>query len=610
MRKVIVGILIAVIIGVGGFVGWRYFEKKMASRAQGIPFACLVSKKPLFYVEFFDLGGLWDKLKGSNFYSKLDENPLVRNIKSSGDWENFKESLKNIEKEIGIPLNEKNLKSVFGKDFAISLFASELPAQDTEEVKTVKKEKERPCGFPAGTELLPDFELFFRLDAKAQLGSLVAKLNAWFRNDTSYSTKDYNGHTIYQIQTKSPIYPILNAFTEKGLFILANSEKNLCASIDLLTEKNKKNFSEIIGSMPSRHISVFYVNNSLYQKWFDKLMSKSGLKLESPLQKKWRELTGDLTEEMICYATWNGGLELEGKTKIVDSGSLLGSIVCNKPEKLDIARLIPDDSLFCWWSNGIDLVKIKKLMGEVVSEDQKIKKAYDEFFNDLETGHGINVDKLLSSLGPKLGIVLVPPDKDSPITFPGILAYVETRDRNYLDNVITNLLKKPGHNNFRLPLAFGMNEIKKDKFTLHYVPTPISLAPGYFFVDSYLVAGMKLADFEAVMNLAAGKTEHSIETKTPFREIVGEKEINNFVFIDINGMLKTIEELVDRYSIIKAQWNNKDEENFKGFLELLRVVKNAGFVNTWEAPFFKFSGKIVIKDYLVIKKDKQQSNSS
>ncbi len=592
MRKSVIAILI-VIVAAAAVLGWKFFENRMSMKIKNVGFTQLVAEKPMVYLEFFDMGKQWDNFKASNFYSSLKHNQLVKNVVSSDEWGELKLALKNLEQQIGVPINEENIKAVFGKDFAIAVFAGKSTVG--EEIKNSSADGNMAAPVP---KFIPDFELFLRLNPKARMGSMVMDINSWIHNDSSYTKKGYKGHSYYQITTGSPFYPHINFFSEKGILILSNREGYIYASVDKLESEARKPFSDFLGAPPADCISLTYVDNGKYQKWLDSIVkntSRAGF--ESRFQKRWREITGNLTEETVSYGTWDGGLQFEGKSKIKNPESLLGSLISRQPEEVKMVKYLPSDVFLFWWSNSVDLVKIKKLLDNIVSEDQELKRIYDSFFDDVQNGHGIDVNRLISVLGPKLALALVPPNVDSPITLPGVLSFLETRDKDFVEKVITKLVQEPGHKDFKLPLALGMNEVKKDKFTLHYVPTPVSLAPGYLFVDSFLVSGIRLSDFETVMNLAARNSKDSISETPAFREVIPARKVNNLFYLNMGGLLTTIRELIDRYPVVKARWTQEDEENFQGMMELLKVVKGIGIVNYWEKPVVEFSFKMAVKDF-------------
>ncbi len=595
MRKILIGISLLIVV-VAAVFGWNYYEKQVGLNEKGVPFDQLLSEKPILYLEFFDAGELWDSFRSSNFYARLGHNPLVKNVVSSADWKEFNLALKDLEKRIGFPLNEENMKAVLGRDFAIALFARKRTHQ--KEVKNGTSDALVSSEILA-QDLAPDIEMLFRLNPKARVGSMILDLSSWIRNDSTYTRKEHRGHSYYQINTGSPVYPSISLFSGRGILIVASREEDLRGSIDRMEGEVKKEFSDFLGKCPEGCISLAYVNNDGYQEWLNRLISNSATPVPDPdIEKKWRDIWGNLTGETVCYGIWDDGLRLEGKSSVKDPNSLLASLVCRQPERVEIAKYLPSNTFLLWWTNSVDLVKIKELVDSLADSDPKLKKSYDDIWKGIQTNHGIDLNKLISVLGPKFGIALVPPDNSSPITLPGLLTFLETSDRDFVDKIITRLVREPGKKNFKLPLAFGLNEIKKDKFVLHYVPTPVSLAPGYLFVDSYLVGGLRLSDFESVMNLAAGKADGSISKVANFREVISADKMNNLFYLDMNGFLGTIRELVDRYPIVKASWTVKDEENFQGILELLEVIKAVGAVSYWKEPVIEFSYRVLVKDFM------------
>ena len=593
MKKIVIGLLCALLI-IGGVFGWNFFKKHFGTKIESVPFVQLVAKKPVFYFEFFNMGDLWEKFKRSNFYASLGKNPLIENIRGAEQWEYLKLTLQRIEKELGVTFDEENLKTFLGKDVAIAVLVPEHALKGSE--KNPEKGSKSKLLF-SPMEFYPDFEIFLKVGTKGQLGSVVVKLNSFFSSSSTYTVKNYGDHSIYQVSTTFAPYPTISLFSENGILIISNNESYIRASIDKLKAETRAAFSNFLGKKPDGCVSLTYVDNALYQQLLDKMLADSNLIVESRLQKKWREVTQNLAGEMVCYGTWNDGFQVEGKTGIRNPQSLLGSIVCTEPQKLDISALIPDSAFLCWWTNVVNVAKIKKLLDEVVKEDAKIKKKYDEFWNNIEKDHGLNVEELLNSLGPEFGVALTAPNDDFPVTLPGILSFVEAKDKDFIERTIIKLVREPGNNNFKLPLAFGFKEIRKGDFVLHYIPTPISLAPGYMFVDSFLVSGIRIEDFEAVMNLATHNTRNSIMNDEAFRKVIPDKKINNFFYIEFARFLGTVKEIVDRYPVIKVRWSEKDEENFLGALALLKVIKGVGFISSWDDPVVRFSYKMYVKDF-------------
>lgn len=589
MRKWI-GVVAVLALLISGVFTWNHFKGRHVSSVKTTVYSKLLSEKPLWFFELNNAGEVWDRLKKTNFYKQIPDKQFIQRLRSTPQWKTMQASLEEVKKNLGVPVNEETLKAVLGEDVAIAIFAPETMQQKTP-IRKVSTSANR------GIDKMnfPDFALFFRLGNKAKPSELLLEINKWVNENSSYEAKPYKKHTVYKFPLKNEWYKQMYLAFVKDSMILCSKEEILSRIVDR-SDTTGKVFSTMLRRIPEKSLFSCYVNNSLYQKWINGILQNIENINQRGVERKWQELGGGVSEEAICYGKLDKDLEIIAESTVSSGKSVVKEIICRAPVKDEPVRFVPENGILYWWTNCLDLPKIKAAIDELAKSNKSFAKNYDDFVENFEKKYQLDLNKLFSALGPEAALVLLPPGPASPLTMPGVLVIMKVKDSEWVKETIVRLTKKPTQENSGLPMVFGWKEIKAGEYTLNYIPTPIGLTPGYFILDSYLIIGMRLEDFQTTMNLASGNKKDSLETAMDFQQTIPNIKRNSTFYLNTRLLAATIKEIMERFPTIKNRWPEGDKEDFISMLDTVQVIQGIGFVSLWEKPYLKCSYKVDMKD--------------
>lgn len=517
--------LLIVIIVVGVIAAAAFYGLKTVTPTQEVDMAEILPNNVAFYYSIQNLDTIWDNVKDSSFWKEFSGLDLWENLQVSSGIEDLKTQFKD---NIGIELSEDNFLKLAGRELAIAI----IPAADA--------------------NAAPKILVLFRGKNKKALDSIVGPIadNVKKADPGKIVTNQYSGKTISQIKSDSPDQPeiyftVLDNVLALGIGdTLTAIQKTIDISsgkaADSLAKTSKyKNVQALIGQN-KKLAAIFYMDFSTMKDFLQ------GLSLPGPTGSQtqltpgmdtldyiggWTEISDGLITKLYIYPN-KEGLTPEMK-KMWEA----------KPAVPGTLKLVPENVLLYLVSNTIDVSSMWNLWQENLKEQapDQTQPVLDGI-SDFEEEWNISIENdVLPLIGNEIAFIFSDISTQGFIPIPKLGLALKVKDKKKMDKIIEDLIAT---NNEKAAAAAAELEeatlteaeatetetgIEVDAVTIEediagpslrfqlsltdetYEGQPIKtlqlplvgtgLAPGYTYIDDYLIIGATTKTLQEIIDV-------------------------------------------------------------------------------------------------------------
>ena len=536
MKKIISVIVVLAILAVGIFLGLKYFPAK----APGKAIASIVPQEVAFYYSVQNLQTIWDDIKDSRFWQEFSNLSTWNNLQVASGLQDLQQQFK---ENIGIDLNEENLMKLAGQELVITLTP----------------------GLEAATA--PQIVIYCRSDKKQSLLDIVNPIVTTIEENSADRIEkiDYEKKTITHIKAPSADQPDIYFVISGDILAIAigDSLSNLKKSIDLITGKTKAaladraNFKQIAGDATGdkKLAGLFFIDFTELKDYFQALSlpgpegtpTQLGAGLDTlKYIGGWSEIKDGLVTKIYIYPN-------------VDAlDPVMKKMWQTAPEAPQSLRLTPENSLLYFVSTSLDLPAMWKLWQDnlIKSGAPEQSQAVLDGINNFETEWGIDLETDIFPLIteglvpiPKLGLLLK--IKDKAKTTKLIASLIEknntkaaaaaaaaqvpesTGTETPASEATTAEPEAPAGG---LRMQINLTDETYEDTTIKAVQLPLlgtGLAPGYTYIDNFLVLGATTKTLQEVIDVSKGKVK-PLNQDPLYQEMLGDlpKENNQSSYIN------------------------------------------------------------------------------
>ncbi len=391
-------------------------------RTQTVQAADVLPADVMLYVEQHDFVEIYQRFSKSRLgrvLSRIDYVDIA--IELGSDKKPVKDVL-NLWKKIDKLINEPGFDQLLGKEFSLALFP--MPGFSLDNADKIFEERLLLIARP-------------RHDAR-----ILQFLASYITKDIEQTTVQYGKHTITRYKLDDQY--TLSTANVAGLVIAAVDER--------LVRKSLSVFDDQINTLGQ---------NATFQKLRKSMEGATLFKYLSmaPLQEQAKLLAKHLSEEnqqqmYELLEQWNGwqagaygvwgekGLIREKLEILYDAEQLdpdVAKLFVTAPEKNNTLDMVPADSLFYYWGNGLNLPLLFEMYSELLVE--KRPEILDLLQQELRDVTGMNIEEILALTANECAVVIEDVD-GGVVPLPKVLFMLELQDVDSFMQVFHKLLEE------------------------------------------------------------------------------------------------------------------------------------------------------------------------
>ena len=522
MKKTIGIILAIAVLAMGMFL-----FLKIKVRPTGTEAESLVPASALVYISQREIGGDWEKLKASGFWKELT---------SSGwwpEWELQIEDLKGkMESKWGVSLKERDILEILGREVAIIL----LPGE---------REDLQPRGL-----------LLTRVGMKTKVEERLAKMQDNLFGRDKLRSETYEGIEITTLETSSPGIELSYAFLGDWLVLgVGKNNSALKESVNIYRGRsraslmNDENFQEVRSKLPEERAGLFYINMEKTLASYPEGTIEKIAKGEAPLKDLNRRMKSSL--EMIKtmgMATWfDRGLKAKFCMLLnrEEADENLLEMYTWKPRKSESIKYLPKGTVIYAGNNSFDVGAYWKYLRKTLKkQDPQVAEQMFRGVERLKTEWGLSLeDDILSWMGNEFAYALSEVDMEGPFPRPGYFLMLKVKDDKKARETLAkveDILEKAGlEKGLPFPLKFGEENYAGEE--IKFLQVPISLTPGYAFIDDFLVISTNTSTIRKLIDTKRGEGA-SLTQDANFKRVesIFGKKSNSLCYVNIEKSLDIV----------------------------------------------------------------------
>lgn len=536
MKKIftIIGVVLVVVIAVSVFMLRKgekssdFIKSISGVSTADLSLAAIVPKDTACFVGVYDIRGNYQAFKTSNFFKRLSDLKLWKEM----DLENTIDAvIASFKVQSGIELSEKNIMELIGRQLAGAIFVN------------------------TSYQKAPSIVLLTRVGTKTRLLSKLMDFTS--QEEAGFEKTSHNGVAIYSTKAteESPMDSSFCIVKDILVLEMGTETKNINGVIDLVKSPDKK------GSLFKNlyYQSVVEKNENLAYEFF--VNTEGALSaVSSP------DFPGEFRNENLQTAVTTGlgtmnymggyGKFTDGlytKTVVIPSekvdNDMLKQLWKAKPKKSKSISFAPKNTIFFGASNSLDMPVVWETWQDAVAGGQNAEAANTVMgaLNSLENNIGLSIkDDFLPILGDEFAYMLSDIDIKGVIPIPQIALMFKVKDveaaNAFMDKLVDSINKYVTPASDALPVLNVAKTTIMDQpiniVTITTFPIP-GLSPCYAVIDDILVVATNSKTINGIIEVYKGKAE-SLRKSANYRKV-------SDVFTDKNNQLAymNIEKTVD-----------------------------------------------------------------
>ncbi len=536
-KRVLIPAACAAIL-LGGTIALWVKMRHVADLEQMIP------GRAIFYVSGRNMAEGWSVLKNSRVCKEIESQELWRQPGVVEVIERLNVRRRDLEKALGLPVNEETILQFFGKHFGIAVLGV------------------KPNGDPIVL-------LVSKVGVKPMAMELVLRMKGWGSADDGVQTMDHEGVTVSVADGGHVACAMVGAY-----IVVANDEKAVLDTIDVAAGRNKSSlalaprFSRIAKRLPAGGEMVVFADLVGIERAFPGLWEKAGY---GPAP-----FTAFLKRGFFTRR----GMRDESYFETVREGPL-AALVRVPPGPADAARFIPEGGLISAYvrapiSSAAQLFGPDSV-GEIVLETLGNEAAF--------TMQDLRIER-----------VLVNKDEVRPVPVPRCTVVVHLPDRLALGGALKRALN--GNTEVRDRVTELVNSSAEQyggaRIVFWNMPLVQGLEAGHAHADKFLLVGTGLK--EAVDRSAAGSQRRRM--LPGFKRGVPAR-VNSWGAVEVGRLATRCADYLDALlaSEVGAEYTERRwPEGLPDALRCLRAVRTVSWVVTFDGRGIRKSAVFVVKD--------------
>jgi len=560
MKKLWISIVVAIIVIAAGIWSVKTFVK---TKAEGTVMAKILPQNTAMYYSIQNIETIWKNIKASKFWKEFSELSLFKQIQTAGGIDTLKTQFN---KNIGIPLTEENIMKLVGTELVIAIIPE------------------------AKVSAAPNVLLFCRGKNRQATAELIKPIIDKIQKESPKRIENikYEKNLITHIKPISKGQPeiylsLLNNILIIGIGDTQGSIKNV---FDISSGKIKKSLADtenfkklrnLIGNEKKSLAAVFYMDFSKMKKYINavKLPGPNGSSAQVNTNidmlkfiEGWTEIKDGLITRLYIYPNTE---------KLTPQMKKMWEV---SPQVPDTLKFVPEKSLLYIVSNSIDLPGIwklwqKNLKAQAPNQANAVLTAIKNFEKDW----GINLEnQLFPLIGNEIAFIFSDIKTEGLMPIPKLGFALKITDKNKVDNLISGIIAKNNEKaateakkisavktateaaNTETPakgektpavkpvaktknaklanLRFQINLTKHnyEGHNINSLQLPISgigLAPGYTYLNNFLIVGATTKTLQEIIDVVSGKKQ-ALTYDPSYQEVTAllPKKTNQFSYIN------------------------------------------------------------------------------
>jgi len=374
----------------------------------------------MVYAEQHDFVKLYKEFAGSRLgrvLSRIDYVDLA--IELDGDKEIVADAL-GLWKDIDTFINDPGFNQLMGKEFSLAIFP--MPGFSMKDPVKILEERLLLIARP-------------RHNAK-----IVQILASYITKDIEQSTVQYGSHTITRYKMDEQY--TLSTVTVAGLVLAAVDERLIRKSLSAFDDQTNTlaqttAFQQLRKSFEGATLFKYFSLESLQEQ--AKVVAQ---KLSEDDQKQLFELLEQWNGwEAGAYGAWEEKGQIKERLEILyDAAQLDPDVVrlfVTEPEKNNTLSMVPADSLFYYWSNGLNLPLLYDMYSELLFEQRP--EMFDLMQQELQDITGMGFKEILALIANEFAVIIEDVEEKG-VPLPKVLTMVELQDVDSFMQVFHKLL--------------------------------------------------------------------------------------------------------------------------------------------------------------------------
>jgi hypothetical protein len=481
-NKALLLIIAVIVISAAAVAGWYYFAphpEPVAVPAEFLPDDTLVT------LRLTDLEKSIKTFQESRLGRKLKETDVIGVMKVLEAPQEAVAKYVEIKTAVESAINSILFKELFGQDVLLAV----LPVKND-----VLKEPQKA---------LDSVLLIARTKRRAALVEFIGGLLSYEMEERTVTK--YNGYTITSFQADKDInvfYTLCDGFLLAGF-----SLDTLKKSVDLKSDStaalvNNPHYRTLSDQLVTENNSSFFFNNTdkmradittLMKAYNDTNQSPEDEKIFEQMLKQIDNLKGF---NAIGYAAYNSANNnLQDKIRVLIDKTQLAPLYAStynfKPEENRLLSMAPSKTLFCYWTDTIDLDTILKYyLQEAGVKDTEVESMKDAF----KTQTGLAFDEVVQAFGNQYGVVLADIDTGGLFPIPELALAIQTENKDVVTELVTSLTRES-------PMGFKEETYMDVAIKSWNLPFGNMLQPSMAFLDDFCLLSVNLKLLKEMIRL-------------------------------------------------------------------------------------------------------------
>ena len=429
-NKVLPLITTVIILAAAAVASWYYLRPQPETGAVPAEF---LPQDTLVTLRLIDLEKSVETFQKSRLGRKLKETDIIGVMK---EFEAPDEAIKKyveIKTAVESTLDSMLFKELFGKDVLLAV----LPVKSDALKEPLKA--------------LDSVVVIARTKRRTALVEFISGLLSHEMEERTVT--EYNGCTITSFQADKDV-DVFYTLSD-GLLLAGFNLDTLKKTLDLKSDPSAALVSNPYYQTLSDHLTTqnytsFLFNNTdtlrtnitaLMKTYNDTNQPPEDEKAFKQVLKQVNNLKGF---NAIGYAAYNSAENnLQSKIRLLidktQLAPLYASVYNYKPEKNSVLSMTPSKTLFCYWTNSIDLdTMLKYYLQEAGVKDTDVQSMKDAF----KVQTGLIFDEVIQSIGNQYGVVLADIDTGGIFPIPELALVIQTENQDVLTKLVTSLTQE------------------------------------------------------------------------------------------------------------------------------------------------------------------------
>lgn len=562
LRKILTLVGILVVLAAAVFAYLDYNEGLWLFKPKGLPLLQtgrtaedLIPAEPVLYLSLRDGAKLWQQIKGSNFYRRILQLRAGSPRKGSRAplWS---QSERQLEQNLGIRLDEKDLLRLFGRKVVLALYGVDG--------------KKGPDGL-----------LIAETDMATQVWEFLVRFKSKYGKDPAAPQSiPYRGVEIFAFRKPAPGAKGAGFYAFVGKYLMASTRiERLKEAIDLAlgspaAKSYRPQIQKLTADLGKSPFLVFAADTERAFQWIRNAVPPA----EEPIFQN--RVLGAFKGfgPLVLTASLDKGLLVQTRLS-VEPGRMApqqARAVTRPPASYRSLAFIPEDAMVFAASNSFDARVSWSKRRLPLKVNPRQAPASEKTLERFEKVFGISVQRdLVPLVGSEWAYAMIPADPRSSLPIPRFLVAVQVRSRIRADRLMRRFVGRLVARRRGTYPPFALKHFFHRRTRITYLEIGHLLSPGYTFIKNFLVFATDKDTLVRSLDVSSGRAA-AIGKSARFRSAKAHlsAKSNSMFFADGNSIADSLERVLAmagslRPALAKSQGKGP---SLPGALDLFRVA--------------------------------------